>query len=97
MMTLSRAISLFGKHVCRLAVRTGVLGLAVLFILFAATIDSAHAQTGSTRPGVACVPYPDMPQFAPIRCTNRHVHGCRRFRQGSSRRSCKGVSNPEAW
>ncbi len=82
MMTLSRAISLFCKHVCRPAVRTGVLGLAVLSILFAATIDSAHTQTGSTGPtaaganaqssgsssgqGEAGEPYPNMPSIAPI-------------------------------
>jgi len=81
MMALSRAISLFGKHVCRPAVRS-VLGLAVLSILFAATIDSAHTQTGSTGPtaaganvqssgsssgqGEAGEPYPNMPSIAPI-------------------------------
>lgn len=66
MMTLSRAISLFGKQACRPAVRKGVLGLALLSILFAATIDSAHTQTGSMGPGAAGVPYPDMPPIAPI-------------------------------
>ena len=42
------------------------MGLAVLSILLAATIDSAHAQTGSTDPGAPGAPYPDMPRVAPI-------------------------------
>ena len=66
MMRLSRAISLVGKHACRPAVRKGVVGLALLSILLAATLHSAHDQEGSPGPGAADAPYSDMPQIAPI-------------------------------
>src|SRR4030095_16040094 len=66
MATPSRTSSRVGGHPFGTAIRPRVLALTLLSVLCAATIDSAHAQTGATAARAAGAPYPGMPEIAPI-------------------------------